>query len=217
MAKHKLDMTGVEEGGFIVADAGRYLARIDKFDPETASTGTEMEVGYFEIQKGEFEGARIRENFPLTQKALFKVKQLLKALGIPHEGKIVFDTDKVVSKLVTIDVSQYEHEGKLRNRIDAFLPTTAAPATKADPKSTAKKTDSKSKKPVDDEDDEDEPEKVEYKDMTPKALYSLCKERDIEVKPKLEASVYIKKLKAWDADHVDDDSADDDDWADDDE
>ena len=77
--------------------------------------------------------------------------------------------------------------------------------------------------PIDDdiEDDEDiESESSgEYDDMTAKELYKLCKERDIEAKPKKKEAYYIGLLEEWDAaqDDWDDDDEpeEDEDWEDD--
>lgn len=249
MAKHKLDMSNVEE--FTQCDEGIHLAKIVSMESKTADTGTEMEVGCFEIIKGPCTGARVYENFPLTQKALFKVKKLLKALDLPHEGKnVIFDTGKIVDKIVAIEVSHYEYDGKERCRIDEFLPAAAAkggkgkkaddddddddyeeekPAKKSkkkpvdededdDDEDEAPKKAPKKKKPEpepEEDDDDDDDDDVDYNDMSAKELFALCKERGIDVKPKLEPKVYIKKLEKWDAEHKKDD--DEDEWADDDE
>lgn len=64
-------------------------------------------------------------------------------------------------------------------------------------------------KAQDDWGDEDEDEDVfDYESMTPKELYKLCKERDIDCKPKQKKDYYVEKLKAAD-------SEDDDEWEDD--
>lgn len=59
------------------------------------------------------------------------------------------------------------------------------------------------------EDDDDE---LDYEDMSPKELYKLCKERDIECAPKKPAKYYINLLK--EADKADDDWGDDEDGED---
>ena len=46
----------------------------------------------------------------------------------------------------------------------------------------------------------------EYESMTAKELYNLCKERDIECKPKKAKEYYIDLLEEYDSD------SDDDDW-----
>ena len=73
---------------------------------------------------------------------------------------------------------------------------------------------------VDEEHDayEDTAAQTEYDDMTPKALYKLCKERDIDAKPKKNKAYYIELLKEYDEaqDNWGDDD-DGDDWEDDDD
>ena len=68
----------------------------------------------------------------------------------------------------------------------------------------------KSKRPIDEDDDEDDDNdsETDYSDMSVKELYKMCKERDIDVKPKKTAKYYISLLE-------DDDSKSDDGWDDD--
>lgn len=76
----------------------------------------------------------------------------------------------------------------------------------------------KSQKDEDDWDDEDDDESTDYEDMSTKELYSLCKERKIECKPKKSEKYYINLLEEYDESHDDwDDDEDDDDWDDDEE
>jgi len=65
--------------------------------------------------------------------------------------------------------------------------------------------------------DEDDETEQDYSEMTPKELYSICKDRDIECFPKKPAKYYINLLKEYDKAQDDwDDEADDDDWEEDD-
>lgn len=59
------------------------------------------------------------------------------------------------------------------------------------------------------DDDWGDDEKVDYSEKTPKELYDLCKERDIEVEPKKPKPYYIEKLEAADAGGSDDGWGDD--------
>lgn len=81
-----------------------------------------------------------------------------------------------------------------------------------------KKGNKKPAKPVVDEDDDwdDEEEANDYEDMSPKELYKLCKERDIECKPKKNAKYYIAILEDYDKAHDDwdDEEDDEDEWED---
>lgn len=65
-------------------------------------------------------------------------------------------------------------------------------------------------------DDEDLPSAAELEAMKPQKLYNLCKERDIEAKPRQDAEYYIDKLETWRKDHTDIDNDYDEDqgWGD---
>ena len=99
-----------------------------------------------------------------------------------------------------------------------------APKKRA-PKSTSKKASKKKIEEDDDdddydaeeewEDDEVEDDSIDYSEMSAKELYKLCKERNIEVKPKKPEKYYITLLEELDAAQEDwGDEDDDDDWED---
>ena len=87
-------------------------------------------------------------------------------------------------------------------------------------KSKGSKVNTKKPKPEPEDEDEDfdeEDEELDYSEMSPKELYKLCKERDLDVAPKKPAKYYINQLEEYDAaqdDWEDDDSDDEDDWED---
>lgn len=99
------------------------------------------------------------------------------------------------------------------------------PAKKSSTKKNKVKPSKKSKVEDEEEDeddfDEDEPEEVDYEDMSAKELYKLCKEREIECKPKKPENYYINLLKEWDETQEEwgdsDEDEDDDDWAEEDD
>ena len=86
--------------------------------------------------------------------------------------------------------------------------------------SKSKKSNSKSKKPSNDDyeddyedDDWDDEEEIDYSELSAKELFKLCKERDIEVKPKKPAKYYINLLEEYDSAHDDwDEDEEDDDY-----
>jgi hypothetical protein len=87
-------------------------------------------------------------------------------------------------------------------------------------KTKSKSQKSTTKKAKDDDDWDDEEETTQdYTIMSPKELYGLCKERDIDCVPKKPAKYYINLLEEYDEaqeDWGDEDEADDDDWEEDD-
>lgn len=88
----------------------------------------------------------------------------------------------------------------------------------------SKKTKAKSKKHEEYDEDEDDTfddeefdeDEESYEDMSPKELFKLCKEREIEAKPKKNARYYINLLEEYDEAQDDWGSEDDDEWEDED-
>lgn len=91
-------------------------------------------------------------------------------------------------------------------------------------KSKAKSKAKAKPEPEDDYDDDqdwgddDADDTVDYSEMSPKELYKLCKEREIEAAPKKNAKYYITLLEEWDSAQDDwgddEDDDDDDEWED---
>lgn len=87
-------------------------------------------------------------------------------------------------------------------------------------KPTKEKAKAKKSEPEDEWDDEDADAEQDYSEMSPKELFKLCKERDIDCVPKRPAKYYINLLEEYDAaqeDWGDDEDAEDDEeeWEDD--
>lgn len=88
----------------------------------------------------------------------------------------------------------------------------------------SKKAKAKSKKHEEYDEDEDDTfddeefddDEESYEDMSPKELFKLCKEREIEAKPKKNARYYINLLEEYDEAQDDWGSEDDDEWEDED-
>lgn len=86
-------------------------------------------------------------------------------------------------------------------------------------KPTKEKTKPKKSEPDEDDWDEDESTEQDYSEMSPKELFNLCKERDIDCVPKKPAKYYINLLEEYDEaqeDWDDEDEDDDDEWEEDD-
>ena len=87
-------------------------------------------------------------------------------------------------------------------------------------KSNNKQLKGKMNEPEDDweEDDETDEEKQDYESMSAKELFQLCKERDIDCKPKKTKEYYIDLLEEADEESSDDwgedEDSDEDDWED---
>ena len=145
------------------------------------------------------------------------------------------DRDYVITKsgqqqsttfsVVPMDKAKFRNEKAKALSESAFLKTLdkAFPCEDEDDdddyeEEAPKKKSSKKKKPEpeDDEWEDDDNEAIDYYEMSPKELYKLCKERDIDVVAKKPAKYYITKLEDDDSKTEDGwDEEDDDEWGED--
>lgn len=145
------------------------------------------------------------------------------------------DRDYVITKsgqqqsttfsVVPMDKAKFRNEKAKALSESAFLKTLdkAFPCEDEDDddyeEEVSKKKSSKKKKPEpeDDEWEDNDNEDVDYYEMSPKELYKLCKERDIDVVAKKPAKYYITKLEDDDSKTEDgwDDEEDEDEWGED--
>ena len=231
--KKKLDFSNVES--FAKAAEGRHRVKIVEINEQTSQGGDDMLVFVFEVIKGESKGARVYENCVLTDKALWKLQQILQAIGIKCDGKVALDLDKLIGKVCEIDVFHEEDEGRTRARIGEFFKATSAksnddedvddeddiddedeeeeePAPKKSKKQPAKGKSKKQPDPEEEEDEDDEDEDFDDDED----------EEEEEVKPAKKSSKKSakktapkKSAKKKQPEFEEDD--DDDDWDDDDD
>ena len=116
--KIKVDMTGVEAYGKV--GEGIHPAKIVEVEQTTSQAGDDMLVTAFEVTSGPDKGGRVYDNFVLTQKALWKLKVLLKAIGMKCDGKLVVDLDRMIGKTCDIEVFHDEYNGQKRAKISDY-------------------------------------------------------------------------------------------------
>ena len=222
----KVDLTGVES--FQKASEGEHICKIAAADLKQSQGGNDMIVIQFEVTKGNDKGARVFENYPLSESALWKLKTLLQALNFKCDGKVQLDLDKLVGKVCIVGVIHEEYNGQIRSKADYIKKFAAATddedesddedeveedlpfAEEAEKKAKkAKKEKAPINPPADEEEDdddwdEDEDDEEEEEKPAPKKEKKSKKEE----KPAKKES---KKSKSKDEDE-DDDDWDDDDW-----
>lgn len=147
----KVNMSGIET--FVKAEEGQHVAVLKEADIKKSSNGDDMVTATFEITKGPSTGARVYENFPLIDTALWKLKSYLDAIGVKSDGKIIVDLDKMEGKVCIIEVEHEEYKGKTKASITGYKNLKNAKAI-----------------PEDDEDDDDDDEEDE-------------EEEEVKVKP----------------------------------
>lgn len=182
----KLDFTEVE--AFVKCEEGEHVVKLIEIEESESQAGNDMLSATFQVVKGNSTGAKLYDNFVLTEKALWKLQSFLTAVGIKADNKVILDLDKLVGKTCIVSVEHEEYEGKTRARIQEF-----------------KKLEAKKYEPDDDDFDDDDEEEYE-----PEAKKSKSKPQS---KPASKSSKQAKPKKQ----EEDDDDFDDDDWEDDEE
>lgn len=223
--KVKVNMEGVES--FTRCPEGEWLARLKKAEMgEVQGSGDDCIKAQFEVIKGSAKGNTVFETFSLTEKALWKLKSFLDAVGMKSNGKLTLDLDKMEGKVCIIDVIHDEYNGQKRAKISSYI----KPGEDEDdededdddedddideeeeaPKKKGKKAASKSapakkskKRPEPEEEDEDDDDDEEEDEPAP-----------AKSKKGKKAAPAKSKKKAKDED--DDEDDDDDDWEEDDD
>ena len=96
--KLKVDMTGVES--YTRCSEGEHLAKVKKVEMGTVQgSGDDCIKAVFEVLKGADKGCQVFETFSLSEKALWKLKSFLQAIGIKADGKQTLDLDKLEGKV----------------------------------------------------------------------------------------------------------------------
>lgn len=207
----KLDFTGVES--FLRASEGEHIVKIAAADVKQSQGGNDMIVVQYEVIKGNDKGARVFENYPLVETALWKLKGLLQAIGMKADGKVQIDLDRMIGKTCIINVFHEEYEGKTRAKVESVKRFAAdveedAEDVEDEEEEQPKKSEKTkpSKKPAmnppadEDEDDDWDDDEEEEEKPAPK------KKPEKSAKPEKPAKKAPKKSDE------DDDDWDDDDW-----
>ena len=122
--KKKLDFTNIE--AYVKCAEGQHVVKLTEIEDTTSQAGNDMLNATFQVVKGTSTGAKLYDNFVLTEKALWKLQSFLVAIGMKADGKIVLDLDKLIGKTCIVDVIHEEYEGKTRARIQEFIKLSAA-------------------------------------------------------------------------------------------
>lgn len=210
MRRVKLDMTGVES--YTRCPEGEWLAKLSSIEEGTVQgSGDDCLKARFEVIKGSAAGCAVFETFSLTEKALWKLKGFLEAIGMKANGKLSLDLDKLEGKVCIIDVIHDEYNGQKRAKIASYLKPVGDEEEDEEededeeeeeaPRKPVKKAPAKKSAPVEDDDD-DEDEEDEEEEPKPRKTAK-------KAAPAKKAPAKTKKKAEEDED--------DDDWEDDDD
>lgn len=189
--KVKVDFTGVES--FQRPREGEHVCKIVSAELKQSQGGNDMIVVAFEVTKGQDKSARVYENYPLAENALWKLKGMLQAIGMKCDGKVQLDLDKLIGKICIVSVIDDEYNGQVRSRVQECRKLAVVEEDEDD-----------DEEDIDDEDDEDDEEEEE----------PAPKKKAAAKKPSKPAP---KKKAAMNPPEEDDEEEDDDDWDEDDE
>lgn len=185
--KVKLDFTGVES--FQRPSEGQHVAKIVSAELKQSQGGNDMIVVAFEVTKGQDKGARVFENYPLSENALWKLKGMLQAIGMKCDGKVQLDLDKLIGKICIVEVIDDEYNGQVRSRVQECRKLAAV-------------AEDEEEDDIDDDEDDDEEEEEAPKKKAP---------------AKKESKPAPKKKAPMNPPEEDDEDEDDEDWDDEDE
>ena len=227
--KLKLNMEGVES--YTRCPEGEWLAKLTKIEMgEVQGSGDDCLKARFEVIKGSAKGNTVFETFALSEKALWKLKSFLEAIGVKATGKISLDLDKLEGKICIIDVIHDEYNGTKRAKISAYIKPEddsdddddedevddeeddddeEEPPKKSSKKSAPANKSKKKPEPEEDEDDEDDEDEEEEEKPAPKS-----KKPDKKAPAKSSKKASSKKKPEPEPEEDDDD---DDDWEEDDD
>ncbi len=113
MANMNLDFSNVQSNN-ILLDEGMYNVTIESVEEKTSSTGNPMLLIRFREESTQ---AALFENYVLTEKCLWKLKELLSAAGIECNGAVEFDTEELVGLVFKAKVIQDDYNDNKVNRI----------------------------------------------------------------------------------------------------
>lgn len=170
--KIKVDMTGVEAYGKV--GEGIHPAKIVEAEQGTSQAGDDMITVAYEVTAGPDKGGRVYDNFVLTQKALWKLKVMLKAIGMKCDGRLVIDLDRLIGKACDIEVFHDEYNGQKRAKISDYY--------KLGTHSNAGNTEDEDLDDIDEEVEDEEPEEK----PAPKKATRTKKKAEPELEPEEE-------------------------------
>lgn len=229
MAKRTItvDMTGVET--FSKVSEGIHTAKVKEINTTTTQAGDDALQVIFEVIKGEDKGGRVFETFTLIDKALWKFKAFLKAIGVKHEGKIKIDLDKLIGKICDVEVFWNEYNGQTYTKISDYFPIGKTAYDEEEDEEEEQEEEqeevkpakrgrpAKNKKPIkkeepedeedDDFDDDEEEEEEEEEEVKPAKRSKAAKEKKVAKSKKA-----VKEPEPEEEEDDDFDDDDDDEW-----
>ena len=119
-----LDQVGTEETPQTLIPPGEYLIGITAAEEKTSKNGHPKVALDLEILEGELKGRGVKDWVTVTERAMWRVKQVLTSIGYPiaASGEVDLDAPKMIGGKAVITIKHELYNDKVRLRIDHWAP-----------------------------------------------------------------------------------------------
>lgn len=132
----EVDLSGYKERVSARLTPGEYLVRIEDAETGETKAGDPKVTLFYTVIGGAFDGSPLIDTLTLTEKALFRVVNVLRAVGLKVEKKkLVIPFKLLLGRTLTVTVADGdEYNGNIKSEIKTYGPAGAAGAAKVEPK-----------------------------------------------------------------------------------
>ena len=119
-----LDQVGTEETPQTLIPPGEYLIGVTAAEEKTSKNGYPQVALDLEILEGELKGRGVKDWVTVTERAMWRVKQVLTSIGYPiaASGEVDLDAPKMIGGKAIITIKHELWDDKVRLRIDHWAP-----------------------------------------------------------------------------------------------
>ena len=119
-----LDQVGTEETPQTLIPPGDYIIGVTAAEEKTSKNGYPQVALDLEILEGELKGRGVKDWLTVTERAMWRVKQVLMSIGYPNAdaGELDLQASNMIGGKATITVKHELWDDKVRLRIDHWAP-----------------------------------------------------------------------------------------------
>jgi hypothetical protein len=119
-----LDQVGTEETPQTLIPPGEYLIGVTAAEEKTSKNGHPQVALDLEILEGELKGRGVKDWVTVAERAMWRVKQVLVAIGYPNadSGEVDLEAPKMIGGKAIITIKHELWDDKVRLRIDHWAP-----------------------------------------------------------------------------------------------
>ena len=119
-----LDQVGTEETPQTLIPPGENLVGVTAAEEKTSKNGHPQVALDLEILEGELKGRGVKDWLTVTERAFWRVKQVLKAINYPgcDQDEVDLQAPKMIGGKAVITIKHELYNDKVRLRIDHWAP-----------------------------------------------------------------------------------------------